>query len=277
MNLHGALGYGDPFGDRLVGVALRHQFHDLRLTRRQRMRRMRADAGIDFLGRADHQVKLRGYRIELGEIETVLDAQPGVTQSVVIAREDQPGDVRLVAYVLGSADTGTLKSALARELPAHMVPAHVVRLDRFPLTPNKKIDRKGLPAPALVRPAVIEAPVAANAGDTLARIAGIWQHVLGVAEVKPADNFFQLGGHSLLAVQAHREIREALALPGLSITDVFRFPVLSALAGHIDAKLKPSGPKPMDAAPVEPEAARGRLDAMSKRRAMRAERLSKLG
>ncbi|MCC0081139.1 MAG: LLM class flavin-dependent oxidoreductase [Rhodobacter sp.] len=253
------------------------QIGGARLYRTGDLVRLRADAGIDFLGRADHQVKLRGYRIELGEIETVLDAQPGVTQSVVIAREDQPGDVRLVAYVLGSADTGTLKSALARELPAHMVPAHVVRLDRFPLTPNKKIDRKGLPAPALVRPAVIEAPVAANAGDTLARIAGIWQHVLGVAEVKPADNFFQLGGHSLLAVQAHREIREALALPGLSITDVFRFPVLSALAGHIDAKLKPSGPKPMDAAPVEPEAARGRLDAMSKRRAMRAERLSKLG
>ncbi|HPD91887.1 MAG: LLM class flavin-dependent oxidoreductase [Rhodobacter sp.] len=263
----------DLTADRFV------QIGGARLYRTGDLVRLRADGGIDFLGRADHQVKLRGYRIELGEIETALDAQPGVTQSVVIAREDQPGDVRLVAYVLGSADTAALKAALARTLPAHMVPAHVVRLDRFPLTPNKKIDRKALPAPMLVRPAVIEAPVAANGGDTMVRIAGIWRHVLGVAEVKPGDNFFQLGGHSLLAVQAHREIREALALPGLSITDVFRFPVLSALASHIDAKLKPAGPKPVAEAPVEAEAeaARGRLDAMSRRRAMRAERLSKLG
>jgi Phosphopantetheine attachment site. len=128
-----------------------------------------------------------------------------------------------------------------------------------------------------VRPAVIAAPVAANAGDTQARIAAIWQRVLGVAEVKPSDNFFQLGGHSLLAVQAHRDIREALALPGLSITDVFRFPVLSALAGHIDGKLKPVAAAPVAEPAVEAEAARGRLDAMSKRRAMRADRLSKLG
>lgn len=253
-----------------------------RLYRTGDLVRLRADGGVDFLGRADHQVKIRGYRIELGEIETQLDALPGVTQSVVMAREDQPGDVRLVAYVLGHADTAGLKAQLASVLPAHMVPSAVVRLDSFPLTPNKKIDRKALPAPqAVVRAAPVAAPVAANAGDTQARIAAIWQRVLGVAEVKPGDNFFQLGGHSLLAVQAHREIREALSLPGLSITDVFRFPVLSALAGHIDGKLKPvttaSGAAPVAEPAVEAEVARGRLDAMSKRRAMRAERLSKLG
>ncbi|MCA0205889.1 MAG: LLM class flavin-dependent oxidoreductase [Proteobacteria bacterium] len=249
-----------------------------RLYRTGDLVRLRADGGVDFLGRADHQVKIRGYRIELGEIETQLDALPGVTQSVVMAREDQPGDVRLVAYVLGHADPVGLKAQLAGVLPAHMVPSAVVRLESFPLTPNKKIDRKALPAPGLVRPAVIAAPVAANAGDTQARIAAIWQRVLGVAEVKPSDNFFQLGGHSLLAVQAHREIREGLSLPGLSITDVFRFPVLSALAGHIDGKLKPvAAPAAAPEPAVEAEAARGRLDAMSKRRAMRAERLSKLG
>ena len=248
-----------------------------RLYRTGDLVRLRADGGIDFLGRADHQVKVRGYRIELGEIETRLDALPGVTQSVVVAREDQPGDVRLVAYVLGTADTGALKAALAGVLPAHLVPSAVVRLESFPLTPNKKIDRKALPMPGLVRPATITASVAANAGDTQARIAAIWQRVLGVTEVRPADNFFQLGGHSLLAVQAHREIREALALPGLSITDVFRFPVLSALAGHIDAKLKPVASAPVAEPAIDAEAARGRLDAMSKRRAMRAERLSKLG
>ena len=252
--------------------------------------RLRADGTVDFLGRADHQVKIRGFRIELGEIETALDALPGVTQSVVIPREDAPGDVRLVAYVTGSADGSGLRSALAETLPAHLVPAHVVKLEQFPLTPNKKIDRKALPAPGIVRPAVFEAPVAANGGDTLARIAEIWRAVLGVGDVKPTDNFFLLGGHSLLAVQAHRDIREALSLPGLSITDVFRFPVLSALAGHIDAKLKPVSPVPATAesgapdsdaagfgARAESQAARGRQDAMSRRRAMRAERLSRLG
>jgi hypothetical protein len=246
-----------------------------RLYRTGDLVRLRADGGIDFLGRADHQVKIRGYRIELGEIETVLDGLPGVTQSVVIPREDQPGDVRLVAYVLGNADTGALKTALAARLPAHMVPAHVVRIDRFPMTPNKKIDRKALPAPGVVRPAVIAAPVAANGGETLVRIAAIWSRVLGVPEVRPADNFFQLGGHSLLAVQVHRELREVLGLPGLSITDVFRFPVLSALAGHIDQKLRPM-PAPVVPEPAPEDAAHGRLDAMSRRRAMRAERLGKL-
>jgi len=246
-----------------------------RLYRTGDLVRLRADGGIDFLGRADHQVKIRGYRIELGEIETVLDGLPGVTQSVVIPREDQPGDVRLVAYVLGNADTGALKTALAARLPAHMVPAHVVRIDRFPMTPNKKIDRKALPAPGVVRPAVIAAPVAANGGETLVRIAAIWSRVLGVPEVRPADNFFQLGGHSLLAVQVHRELREVLGLPGLSITDVFRFPVLSALAGHIDHKLRPM-PAPVVPEPAPEDAAHGRLDAMSRRRAMRAERLGKL-
>ncbi|WP_417586780.1 MupA/Atu3671 family FMN-dependent luciferase-like monooxygenase [Pararhodobacter oceanensis] len=238
--------------------------------------RLCADGTVDFLGRADHQVKLRGHRIELGEIESALDAQPGVTQSVVIAREDVPGDMRLVGYVVGTADATALRAALAVRFPAHLVPAHIVKLEALPLTPNKKIDRKALPKPGVLRPAVIEAPVAANGSDTQEKLATIWRGVLGVAEVKPADNFFMLGGHSLLAVQAHREIREALALPGLSITDVFRFPVLSALAGHIDGKLKP---RPAAEAPAVAEAgaAKGRADAMSRRRAMRAERLSRSG
>jgi len=245
--------------------------------------RLRANGSVDFLGRADHQVKIRGFRIELGEIETALDGLPGVTQSVVIPREETPGDVRLVGYVVGTADGSVLRAALAESLPAHLVPAHIIRLDSFPLTPNKKIDRKALPAPGIVRPAVVSAPVAANGGDSLARIAEIWRNVLGVGDVKPTDNFFLLGGHSLLAVQVHRDIREALALPGLSITDVFRFPVLSALANHIDSKLKPVGAAPgaqitnKSAAPAESPDARGRQDAMSRRRAMRAERLSRLG
>jgi len=253
----------------------------VRLYRTGDLVRLRTDGGVDFLGRADHQVKIRGFRIELGEIETALDALPGVTQSVVIPREVLPGDVRLVAYVIGQADASGLRSTLAEHLPAHLVPSHVVKLESFPLTPNKKIDRKALPAPGFVRPAVIQAPVAANGGDTQAKIAAIWCSVLGLPDVKPGDNFFQLGGHSLLAVQSHREIRKALSLPGLSITDVFRFPVLQALANHIDSKLKPvtaaAAPVAANNAPAEGGAARGRLDAMSRRRAMRAERMSRSG
>ncbi|MCL4674782.1 MAG: LLM class flavin-dependent oxidoreductase, partial [Pararhodobacter sp.] len=248
-----------------------------RLYRTGDLVRLRADGTVDFLGRADHQVKIRGYRIELGEIESALDAQAGVTQSVVVAREETPGDIRLIGYVVGTADASGLRAALAAQLPAHLVPSRIVKLDRFPLTPNKKIDRKALPAPGIVRPAVIAAPVAANGGDTVARIAAIWRSVLGLAEVKPGDHFFELGGHSLLAVQAHREIRETLSLPGLSITDVFRFPVLSTLASHIDSKLKPVSATPKAAIPIDTEAARGRQDAMTRRRAMRAERLSRLG
>ncbi len=226
--------------------------------------RWRADGRLDYIGRTDFQVKLRGYRLELGEIEAVLEAQPGVTQAVVLAREDTPGDLRLVAYLTGTASETALRPALAALLPEHMVPAHFVRLDQFPLTPNRKIDRKALPAPAA--PAN-EAFVAPETGIE-AQLAAIWQKVLGVPKVGSRDNFFALGGHSLLAVQAHREIRDTLGLTKLSITDIFRFPVLSALARHLD-----DGPKPAAApAPALAERAEARADAMARRLAMRARR-----
>ncbi|MFN4155681.1 MAG: MupA/Atu3671 family FMN-dependent luciferase-like monooxygenase [Paracoccaceae bacterium] len=229
--------------------------------------RRRADGKIDFLGRTDHQVKLRGYRIELGEIEAVLEAQPGVTQAVVMAREDTPGDVRLVGYVSGAAQEAGLRAALAVALPEHMVPAHIVTLPAFPLTPNRKVDRKALPLPGVrVETAAFVAPVS----DIEAQIAAVWARVLGVRSVGAKDNFFALGGHSLLAVQAHREIREALGTAKLSITDIFRFPTLQALAAHLD-----DGPKPAVAA-VQPAGlaaqADARADAMARRRAMRAGR-----
>lgn len=231
--------------------------------------RWRSDGRIEFLGRADHQVKLRGYRIELGEIEAVLEAQPGVRQAVVLAREDSPGDLRLVAYVVGQAGEPALRAALAAALPDHMRPAHYVTLAAMPLTPNRKVDRKALPAPqsvASVAPVAFDAPVS----DIEGQIAAIWARVLGVARVGAKDNFFALGGHSLLAVQVHREITTALSGQGaakLSITDIFRFPVLGQLAAHLD-----DGPK------VAPQAAGNdradaRADAMARRRAMRAGRV----
>ena len=230
--------------------------------------RRRADGKIDFLGRTDHQVKLRGYRIELGEIEAVLEAQAGVRQAVVMAREDSPGDLRLVAYVTGTAQEAGLRAQLAAVLPDHMLPAHFVTLDAFPLTPNRKVDRKALPAPGgRVAEAVFVAPVS----DVESQIAAIWARVLGIPKVGAKDNFFALGGHSLLAVQAHREIRDQLGAAKLSITDIFRFPTLESLAAHLD-----DGPRPAVAAVAKPAGlaaqADARADAMARRRAMRAGR-----
>jgi natural product biosynthesis luciferase-like monooxygenase protein len=223
--------------------------------------RRRADGKIDFLGRTDHQVKLRGYRIELGEIEAALDAHPQVTQSIVLAREDTPGDLRLVAYHTGTASEAALRDAVAG-LPEHMRPAHYIHLQAFPLTPNRKIDRGALPAPQAPRPAALPSSGPPVIGAA-ARIAAIWQRILGVPHIGPQDNFFALGGHSLLAVQAHREIRAELATTRLSITDIFRFPTLDALARHL-------GDSP---APVPGNTrADARLDAMARRRAMRQAR-----
>ncbi len=229
--------------------------------------RWRADGRLDYIGRADFQVKLRGYRIELGEIEAALEAQPGVTQAVVIAREDTPGDLRLVAYVTGAAKESALRPALAAHLPEHMVPAHFVAMAALPLTPNRKVDRKALPAPGMASAAPAEAFVAPETGIE-AQLAAIWQKVLGVPKVGSRDNFFALGGHSLLAVQAHREIRDTLGMAKLSITDIFGFPTLSALARHLDDRPAPA------AAPAQSlaERADARNDAMARRMAMRARR-----
>ncbi|MCU0815283.1 MAG: LLM class flavin-dependent oxidoreductase [Cypionkella sp.] len=236
--------------------------------------RWRADGRLEFLGRADHQVKIRGYRIELGEIEAVLEALPGVTQAVVLAREDSPGDLRLVAYVTGAAQEAGLKAELGARLPPHMVPSQIVRLAAFPLTPNRKVDRKALPAPL----AAVPAPVAFEAPETgvAAQLAAIWARVLGVPKVGAKDNFFALGGHSLLAVQVHREIRDQLGAARLSITDIFRFPTLEALARHLDDRPKPApAAAAVNAAgPVAGIAtqADARAEAMARRRAMRAAR-----
>jgi acyl carrier protein len=190
-------------GDRFGGQA------GARLYRTGDRGRWRADGQLEHLGRLDFQVKVRGYRIELGELEAVLGQYAQVGQAVVAAREDRPGDVRLVAYVVARGAmpaAHALKEHLMRSLPEYMVPQHYVGLEALPLTPNGKIDRNTLPAPD----EAVHAPVDAQREMEVARplseaertIAEVWGEVLGIDGILPEDNFFDLGGHSLQAMQA---------------------------------------------------------------------------
>ncbi len=199
--------------------------------------RQRDDGTLEFLGRLDHQVKVRGYRIELGEIEATLLAHPALREAVVMAREDVPGDTRLVAYFAargsGLPSTGELREHLRARLPDYMVPSHFVLLPALPQTPNGKIDRHALPAPDLAPVAAASAAFVAPDSELQEQIAGIWRDVLKLPQVGIRDNFFDIGGHSLLAVQAHRRLRETLQR-NLSITDIFRFPTIATLAAYLD-------------------------------------------
>ncbi|MCK0151700.1 LLM class flavin-dependent oxidoreductase [Marivita sp. S6314] len=247
----------------------------------------RPDGKLNFLGRTDHQVKLRGFRIELGEIESALQSFSGVTNAVVLAREDAPGDVRLVAYITSrtDADTQALRAHLADRLPDYMIPAHFVTLDAFPVTPNQKIDRSALPAPTKTvsrpKPTKVVAPADGHKADAelQSRIAGIWTEVLGVDKIRPEDNFFDLGGHSLLAVQTHRALRDRLDIAKLSITDIFQFPTLGALSDRVatlggHALSRGAGSSTVISLPSQDASDRAtqRANAMSRRREMRARR-----
>jgi len=228
----------------------------------------RADGTLGFMGRADDQVKIRGHRIELGEIESALAAQAGVTQAVVVAREAK-GGAQLVGYVTATAfDEDALRRALSARLPDIMVPARIVEVAKMPLTPNKKIDRKALPEPTPKATGGHTNADAAPEGGTQAAIAKVWSGILGVANIRPSDNFFALGGHSLLAVQAHRDIKAALGADKLGITDIFRFPTLEGLAAHLDKGKTNTAPVAEVQAPDVP----AKAETMSKRRAMRAGR-----
>ena len=189
--------------------------------------RWRADGALEYLGRLDEQVKVRGFRIELGEIEGALRRSGGVADCVVVAREDVPGEKRLVAYVVGGADAGRrCASTCAGSLPEYMVPAAFVPLERLPLTPNGKLDRKALPAPegdAYARRSY-EAPL----GEVEAALAGIWAEVLGVERVGRWDHFFALGGHSLLAIRLIERMRRVGLY--MDVRALFTTPVLAELA-----------------------------------------------
>lgn len=164
------------------------------------------DGQLQYLGRADEQVKIRGYRIELGEIQAALARLDGVEQAVVIAREDRPGDKRLVGYIMGTADPVEARSALAERLPAYMVPAAVVVLDALPLTVNGKLDKRALPAPEYRS---VGTDYRAPSGPVEKILADIYAQVLGVDRVGVDESFFDLGGDSILSMQVVSRARAA--------------------------------------------------------------------
>ena len=197
--------------------------------------RFRADGELEFLGRIDQQVKIRGFRIEPGEIEAALVAHPGVRETAVVAREDEPGDRRLVAYVVPERRGETpgaeeLRSFLRERLPEHMLPGVFVSLDALPLTPNSKLDRQALPATQGLR-ANLRAYVAPRT-EVERTLAAIWREVLRVEQIGLDDNFFDLGGHSLHLLQIQGRIRKSLGME-VVILDLLTHSTVSALAAHL--------------------------------------------
>ncbi len=204
---------------------------DARMYKTGDLGRWRADSTIEYLGRNDHQVKIRGFRIELGEIEARLLQHPGVQKAVVLAREDIPGDKRLVAYFTGEASLlpDALRAHLTSGLPEYMVPGTYVRLDALPLTPNGKLDRRALPSPEDGgSPMRHHEPPHGAIEQALARI---WCQVLGVATIGRDDHFFELGGHSLRAVRlVSLSVQRGF---DLTLRDVYACPTLKAQARHL--------------------------------------------
>ncbi|MBZ4423325.1 non-ribosomal peptide synthetase, partial [Myxococcus sp. RHSTA-1-4] len=192
------------------------------------------DGAVEYLGRADFQVKLRGFRIELGEIESAVRACPGVADTVVVVREDGAAGARLVAYVVAagtSLDVTALGAALGERLPAFMVPSAFVVLPALPLSPNGKVDRKALPAPE--QPETSREYVAPRT-PTEELVAGLFAQVLGVERVGARDSFFELGGHSLLATRVVSRIRASFGVE-VALRELFQAPTVTALAARIDA------------------------------------------
>jgi amino acid adenylation domain-containing protein/FkbH-like protein len=220
--------------------------------------RWRRDGRLEFLGRRDHQVKIRGFRIELGEIETVLKKQTGIGDAVVLAREDQPGLKRLVAYVAssnGDINAGKLREGLKTALPAYMVPSAFVFLETLPLTPNGKVDRKALPAPPEDRSGTSEDFLPPSSAVEQ-QLAAIWREVLPVKEMGVRDNFFDLGGNSLLAIQVISRIRESFDVE-LPISALFDAPTILELAQMVSTNRSGSGSQRF--APLEPISRDGHL------------------
>ncbi|BAY10179.1 non-ribosomal peptide synthetase family protein [Calothrix sp. NIES-2098] len=195
-----------------------------------------SDGNIEFLGRIDNQVKIRGFRIELGEIEALLNQHLGVQETVVIAREDIPGNKRLVAYIVpqskSAATVNELRDFLKDKLPEFMLPSAVVLLKELPLGPNGKVDRKALPAPEQVRSDLIGEFVPPRT-PVEEKLTQIWAEVLKVEKVSIYDNFFELGGHSLLTTQLLAKVKEAFNFD-ISLRSLLEKPTVSGLAENIE-------------------------------------------
>ncbi len=216
------------------------------------------DGCLEFIGRNDFQVKIRGYRIEAGEIESRLMEHPEVREAAVLAREDVPGQTRLVAYVVAASDEPidpvVLRTHLAAMLPAYMLPAAFVSLAALPLTPNGKLDRKALPAPDGTAVAVHE--YASPLGAAEEAIAAIWQELLGVEKVGRYDHFFELGGHSLMVVSMLERLRQK-GWHG-DVRAVFAAPTVAALGATLSSQAQlthevPPNGIPEDSTEITPE------------------------
>lgn len=212
---------------------------DRRLYRTGDQGRAIGNGSFECLGRLDGQVKIRGFRIELGEIESVLSSRDDIRESVVLVREDSPGDQRLVGYYqpvgVAAPSILELKETLASKLPHYMVPSHFVRMDSFPLTPSGKIDRKALPAPpreVRSRQAVFVKP----ASGVETEIANLWKTTLGISQIGSGDNFFDLGGHSLLAAQLQNALQDHFKVR-FPLIELFRHPTIRDLTRYFSALL----------------------------------------
>ncbi|HWS55797.1 MAG TPA: amino acid adenylation domain-containing protein, partial [Pyrinomonadaceae bacterium] len=210
------------------------------------------DGNVEFVGRADSQVKLRGFRVELGEIEAVLCQHPSVAEAAVVVRPDEGGRESLVAYVAGGQQAppaAALREHLKAKLPDHMIPSAFMALDRLPLTPNGKVDRKALPAPAGAgRGAGRDYAAPRTPEEEI--IAAVWQQVLGVGRVGATDNFLELGGHSLLATQVMSRVRRALGV-ALPLRALFEAPTVAELAERVEALRRADAPALPAIVPVE--------------------------
>ncbi len=237
-----------------------------RLYRTGDLARWLPDGRIVYLGRLDHQVKVRGFRIELGEIEAVLGQQAGVRENVVLAREDRPGERRLVAYVVTASEdreglSARLRAAVRASLPEYMTPTAFVALDRLPLSPNGKVDRRALPAPDFSSRDESSAGYVAPRDGLEERLAGIWQAVLGVERIGVHDNFFELGGDSLLGLRTVNRLRELLGGEPLSLVVLFEAPTVETLAARLRESHPAAVARALGAAGDAPSASKETPDA----------------
>ena len=214
-----------------------------RLYRTGDLARFLPDGNIEFLGRADYQIKLRGYRIEPGEIEATLEQCSGVRQAVVVVREKREGDKRLVAYLVaetnGAEATTALRSVLESKLPEYMIPSNFVFLDALPLTDNGKIDRKAL-LKTSSSTSVVTAAGKQPESEIERILVAVWKEALGVASVGIHDNFFDLGAHSLTVAEVQAKLQETLGRE-IPLLDLFQFSTVNSLASHL-AGTHPHGP-----------------------------------